>query len=315
MINDILNWITYNTHCNNITWYVCYRYLATGESFASLGYAFRISASYVSIVVRETLEALCEHLVPICLPAPTTESFKTRAAEFYEMCKFPNCCAAIDGKHIRILSPAKSGSLFWNYKCFFSIVLLAMVDANCKFVAVDVGSYGKEGDSGIFNKSAMGIQILEGNIFPPATQLPSSEVSLPFVIVGDEAFRLHRHILKPYSRSAAQIDRSKSLFNYRLSCARRVSENAFGLLCQVFRVFYTPIAVKPDTCDKLITACCCLHNLLRDAYLEQQGRPFFDVNSDVNLPQHITALQRSGGYSEREGFRVRDAFREYFSNE
>lgn len=60
---------------------------------------------------------------------------------------------------IRIFSPKNSGSLFCNNKDFFSIVLLAIVDANCKFIYVDIGSYGKEGDNGIFTKS----KILEKN--------------------------------------------------------------------------------------------------------------------------------------------------------
>ena len=41
------------------------------------------------------------------------------------------------------------------------MVLLTMVDANCKLIAVDVRSYGKEGDSGIFNKSEIGKKCLK----------------------------------------------------------------------------------------------------------------------------------------------------------
>jgi len=110
---------------------------------------------------------------------------------------FPNCILAIDGKHVRIRSPSNSGSLFHNYKDYFSIVLLAMVDANYKFVAVDIGSFGKEGNSGIFLKSNMGKQILNGTFkFPKDCNLPGSDKVAPHVIVGDEAFRLHKHIIR-----------------------------------------------------------------------------------------------------------------------
>jgi hypothetical protein len=62
--------------------------------------------------------------------------------------------SAVDGKHIRIFCPSKTGSLFYNYKDFFSTFLLAFVDINYKFIVVDIGSFGKEGDSGILEKSA-----------------------------------------------------------------------------------------------------------------------------------------------------------------
>lgn len=67
------------------------------------------------------------------------------------MWNIPNCVGSIDGKHVRIKAPKNSGSMFFNYMDYFSIV-----DANCKFIAIDVGSYGKEGDNGIFQKSEMG---------------------------------------------------------------------------------------------------------------------------------------------------------------
>lgn len=100
--------------------------------------------------------------MPIFLPDPNMIDFKTKAEEFWTKWNFPNCILAIDGKHVRIRCPNNSGSLFFSYKDYFSTVLLAMVDANYKFVAIDVGSYGREGDSGIFLKSTMGQQILNG---------------------------------------------------------------------------------------------------------------------------------------------------------
>lgn len=140
--------------------------------------------------------------------------------------------------------------------------MLALVGANYKFIVLDVGSYGKEGDSSIFNKSALGKKILlHSQCFFPSV--------LPHIIVGDEAFRLHKNIIKPLNKATAASDRSKALFNYILSRARRVNENAFGLLSQVFRVFYTHISIKLEVCHDMIMAACCLHNLLREGYLEK----------------------------------------------
>lgn len=112
-----------------------------------------------------------------------------------------------------------------------------MVDANCKFVMVDVGAYGKEGDAGIFQKSKMGKLINEGANFPPPKALPSAHMKLPHVIVGDEAFRLDTHVMKPYPHKQSIQDRYKTQYNYALSRCRRVTENAFGIMCSIFRIF------------------------------------------------------------------------------
>lgn len=254
--------------------------------------------------------------MPIFIPPPTKETLKMNAVAFWGRWNFPNCVAAIDGKHLRISSPAKSGSLYFNYKDYFSIVMLALVDANYKFIILDVGSYGKEGDASIFNKSLIGRKIFGcEDFFPPEKMLPNSHIKVPHVIIGDEAFRLHKHLMKPFNKSVANSDKAKAVYNYRLSRARRVSENAFGLLSQIFRVFYTHIAVKPEVCDNLIIAACCLHNLLRDGYLEKKGTPHYEYDPDENRTNSFQNLTRVGGFQNAEGFQIRSEYMNFFNGE
>lgn len=189
------------------------------------------------------------------------------------------------------------------------------MDANCKFIFVDIGSYGKEGDSGIFNKSSISQMISTGEYFPSPEKLPNSNVSLPLVHIGDEAFRLDQHMMRPYSKIEARKDYQKTMFNYRLSRARRTTENSFGLLSQIFRVFYTPIPLKTETVDNLVLTACCLHNLLRDRYLEKTNYNYY--NFDDNKPQpseNMISLARTGGYANFEGFFVRDEFKKFFNS-
>jgi len=185
-----------------------------------------------------------------------------------------------------------------------------MVDANYKFVAIDVGSFGKERDSEIFLKSNMGQQVLNGSYgFPEPSKLPGSDKIVPYVIVGDEAFRLHKHIMKPYARKSARENHSETVFNYRLSRARRVTENAFGLLSQTFRIFYQPINLETTTVDDLVWVCCCLHNMLREGYLETKKQSFFELKTAEETPiNNMISIFRLGGFSSIEGFEVRDLY-------
>lgn len=258
--------------------HICFfRYLATGESFRSLAFQFRICHSWISIIIKQVAESITNRMLHGIIPAPKMEHLRRNSNSFMSAWNFPNCVGAIDGKHIRIMAPKNSGSTFFNYKEFYSIVMLAIVDAECKFVAVDIGSYGREGDAGIYLKSKFGKSILNNTFnIPPPQALPGTDHIVPYVLVGDEAFALHQNLMKPYPRRQSLIDPSKAVYNYRLSRARRTTENAFGILCAYFRIFFQPIATVPETTDKLITSACILHNMLREAKILAPTQTNFD---------------------------------------
>ena len=60
----------------------------------------------------------------------SAEEWMSIAEEFEAKWNFPNCIGAIDGKHCSIMAPGNTGSLHFNYKGFFSVVLMGLVDAN-----------------------------------------------------------------------------------------------------------------------------------------------------------------------------------------
>lgn len=140
-----------------------FRFLATGERFQSLHYSFRVGATTIGNIVMDVCQAICDTLTPIYMPTPTEEKWKEIAKRFEELWNFPNCCGAIDGKHIRLEQPYNVGSLYYNYKKYHSIILQAVVDADAKFVAIDVGDYGRNNDSGVFNHSVFGKKITKKN--------------------------------------------------------------------------------------------------------------------------------------------------------
>ena len=101
---------------------------------------------------------------------------------------FPNCIGVLDGKHVAIISPPASGSLFYNYKGYYSLVLMALVDANYRFVYVDIGEYGSNSDSNVFQFSKFGQKFMNEKLnIPGNRRLPNynDEGPMPHVIVAD----------------------------------------------------------------------------------------------------------------------------------
>lgn len=78
-------------------------------------------------------------------PPITTQNvmtWKQIAEEFHKRWNFPICIGTLARKHIRLTAPALSGSRYFGYKGFQSIFFLAVVDAQERFVVIDVGAYG-----------------------------------------------------------------------------------------------------------------------------------------------------------------------------
>jgi hypothetical protein len=76
-----------------------------------------------------------------------------KADEFYEQSNFPNYLGTVDSKHTRLCTPDDSRSVFFNYKNFFSTVLMALIDTDYCFMSTDVGAYGASSNCNIFNNS------------------------------------------------------------------------------------------------------------------------------------------------------------------
>lgn len=193
----------------------------------------------------------------------SNEEWYTVAKDFEMKWQFPNCIGALDGKHVVMKQPPNSGSLYFNYKGTNSIVLLALVDANYKFLYIDVGCNGRISDGGVFTNCSLS-RALENNLLnvPVGRQLgcTDSDEPVPFVIVADDAFALRSYLLKPFPFTNQPAP--NRIFNYRLSRARRVVENAFGLISARFRILRRPMEVAPETVKQIVLCICALHNYL-----------------------------------------------------
>lgn len=239
------------------------RYLASGESQQSLSFAFRVGKATVCKIVREGCVALWEALNATFLTHPkTTADWVNHGEEFYQEWAVPNCLGALDGKHISTEFPQNAGSAFFNYKNCHSLVLMAICDARYCFTFVNIGSYGGENDSSVFQQSEFGRAFDQ---IPTKFGIPAGSNyggrTLPYVLIGDDIFPLKPWLIKPYP--GKKLQEEQRVYNYRLSRARRTIENAFGILAARWRIFRRPIKANVDLVYNITRACLCLHNYLR----------------------------------------------------
>ena len=147
-----------------------------------------------------------------------------------------------------------------------------MVDANYRFLYVDVGCNGRVSDGGVFRNSSLNTAFERNSLnIPPPEPLPQQSFSLPYMLVADDAFPLKPFIQKPFNQIGLTTE--KRIFNYLLSRARRIVENSFGILANRFRVSMNPINLTPEKVETIVLTCCSLHNYLcsrahsRSAYI------------------------------------------------
>jgi hypothetical protein len=269
-----------------------------------------VGHSTVNYVVKETCKAIWTQLVPEVMAPPNENKWIEVVCSYYHKWNFPNCIGSLDGKHVRIQAPSHSGSLYFNYKGTHSIVLLALVDANLRFLLVDVGGSGRNSDGGLFANSNIGKALQQGSLnIPNGAPLPSSppgSPSLPFVLIADEAFPLRPNIMRPFSGRG--LPERKRIFNYRLSRARRCVESAFGILAARWRLFMRVIAATPSSVEYFVKACTVLHNFLgvQDDLLDGMENDIRPVWTDLRL-----TFTRN---SSRDAQRIRDTFADYFNS-
>lgn len=187
------------------------RFLATGDSYPSLSYAFRVGTTTVGNIIKETCDALWDKLQPLVLSAPSEDELEEVASVFGRRWSLPNCVGAIDGKHITIQAPSNSGSSYFNYKKNFSLILLAVCDGNYLFTYVDIGAYGSESDSGVLHQSNFGQKLTSNNLnLPPEKELPfcPRRRKISYFFVGDEAFPLKENLMRPFSKTRIRLEES-----------------------------------------------------------------------------------------------------------
>lgn len=156
---------------------------------------------------------------------------------------------------------------------------------------VDIGGEGRQSDGGIFRDSSIGSRFEKSAFHLPDPQpIELDGAALPYVLVADEAFPLTNYMMRPYPRSG-KLNLQKKVFNYRLSRARRVVENAFGILAARWRIYRRPIIANVDNVKTIVQATVVLHNFIIQS---QENLQLQDTYTRIT-PQDVGTI--SGGLS------------------
>ncbi|XP_065642823.1 uncharacterized protein LOC136074434 [Hydra vulgaris] len=122
-------------------------------------------------------------------------------------------------------------------------------------------------DGGVFKNSKTGIAFESNLLHIPESKKPNgSNVKLPYVLIRDEAFPLKNDLMKPYPKEILSL--KERIYNYRLSRARRIIENTFGILAARCRIFRKPIIANKKTVVNVTKAATALHNYLMHRQFE-----------------------------------------------
>lgn len=131
--------------------------------------------------------------------------------------------------------------MYFNYKDYFSYVLLAVVDAeNFLWMSAQMGKnvIPQYSRSRTFEK-------LNNGTWKPRPLYETLQKDMSYVLFGDEAFPLSTDLLIPF--------RSTHL-DYRLSRARRYVECDFGILANKWTILHWPLDVHPDKTIEIVKA-------------------------------------------------------------
>lgn len=198
----------------------------------------RMGDRTIAKIVHETCLTIWEELVSDFMPVPTEDKLENVAMDYYNRSGFPNCIGSLDGKHCQVKCPKNSGSSHFNYLKYFSLVL--------------------QGVGGTFASSTL-FNLIDNNRFnvSPEKNLPGTNIKVPHVLIGDEAYPLKTYLMRPFPSRG--LNPAKENFNDNLSSARKCIECLFQILRTKWRLLGKVIEVNSKKAIVIIKCMCILH--------------------------------------------------------
>ena len=282
--------------------------LATNADYRTIGHLFGISKGSICVILDEFCTIMAEVMLPRYIKIPTGECLDKVMETFEQKWGFPQCAGAVDGSHIPIKAPVSFHADYYNRKGWHSIILQGVVDSAYTFIDINVGWPGKVHDARVFANSTIFKKGEAGNLFPETRAKKINGVKIPVMIIADAAYPLLNWVQKPFPDHGT-LSREKLHFNYRLSRARMVAENAFGRLKGRWRCLLKQNEGDIDKMNNVVAACCILHNMCEMFKEEFDPDLLQEVGLAVDQINHAAIEQDNGPL--RNADEVRNALVQY----
>ena len=279
--------------------------LATCSEYRTIAHLFGVSRSAVCLIVHETCIAITSILQKKYIEFPmATERRADVVRGFQSRWGLMQCLGSIDGCHIPVMPPALNHTDYYNRKGWYSIILQAVVDSEYLFQDICIGWPGSVHDARVLKNSGIYKRLKnDRNLSESSVSLEGVEI--PYFLIGDSAYPLKSFLLKPFTHSTS-LSESQKTFNYRLSRARIVVENAFGRLKGRWRRLTKRNDMNVENVPHVVAACCVLHNVC-----EIHGDTFNENWSFDDEQPSATVTETSAG--SNQGSAIRDALVTHFS--
>ena len=282
--------------------------LSTNADYRTIGHLFGVAKGTACVVANEVCCAVVEELFRKYVKIPSGKHFDEVVEEFENKWGFSHCAGAVAGSHIPIIAPTFCPKDYYNRKGFHSIILQGLVDHQYRFLDINVGWPGSVHDARVFANSELYSKAERKTLFPPKVR-EINGVPVPLVILGDPAYPLLQWVMKPYTDNG-RLSRQQSTFNYRLSRARVVTENAFGRLKGRWRCLMKRNDTDLDQIPTLITACVILHNIC-EIHEDHVNSDWLSGNDGAQTDFSVEARNIMIGTAAEA---IRTAFATYFSS-
>lgn len=268
------------------------------EALRHLGMSLATPMSTLHVWIDSGLEILSSihsHLVQW----PSRAECAILAGQFTSWANIHGAIGAVDCSHVAVLPHEHERLDYTNRKSFYSVHLLAIVDASGRFRYVDIGCSGSMADTTILSTSALSqrqtMQISD-NKQPP--------IPLGYFLLADAGFTLVPWVVMNFTEAACKRTRGCRVFNGEISKARVVVERAFGQCKRRYRRIggRTSNDRVARVCQ-MVRAVTALHNLTIDTEEQVFGACRVEREAQAVLPlPGVAAIQRRGSVPSQRSY-------------